>query len=141
MCPQVQLGKYPLHPRWGSTGWEPSRKVVSNKFTKSKFPTYAPRGSDGRFKPKTSSTKTRSDSGKGARPIGVVTHVGGDSDESQQQSPEQQYLYVSGLYNAGVFAWPLCADEGLAQALVGTQGVEIPESWKEFTPEASCGNC
>ena len=133
--------KYPKHPRWDSIGWEPFNRAVSSKFTKSKFPTYAPRGSDGRFKPKTNSIGVKS-SGKGARPIGVVTHAGENSDEPPPpESPTPRYVYLNVLYNTGVFAWPLNADEGLAQALVGTQGTEVPQAWKMFTPEAACDNC
>ena len=46
----------------------------------------------------------------------------------EQTSPE--FVYVDGLNNNGSFAWPVQAPEGLALALVGTEGTEVPEAWK-----------
>ena len=83
----MQLGEYPLHP--GKCGWKLAQKVASSSVTKAKFPTCAPRGSDGRFKPNTSSTRGKR-SGKSTRRIGVVHQVGGDSDEPHTSWPEEQ---------------------------------------------------
>ena len=33
------------------------------------------------------------------------------------------------------------APEGLALALVGTEGTEVPEEWKTWTPAACCKVC
>ena len=102
---------------------ETSHKVATTSSLK--FQTYAPRGSDGKFKPRDRATRTKSrdTSSRPSRLNGVVEKTNPGLPE-EQNSPD--YVYVNGLYQVGSFAWPIQAPEGLALALVGTEGTTVP---------------
>ena len=117
--PRCNLADMPCI-RVGKCGWKPKQKVVTTSALK--FPTFAPRGSDGKFKPKDKTTKgkSRDTSARPSRAVGVVENT----DINAELNPD--YVYVTGLYDLGTFAWPTHAPEGLALALVGTSGTVIP---------------
>ena len=121
----------------GQFGWKPTHKVATTSALK--FSTYAPRGSDGKFKPRDRATKgkSRDTASRPTRLTGVVEKT--NSSVPEDLSPD--YVYVNGLYELGTFAWPTQAPEGLALALVGTSGTEVPEEWKDWCPTACCTVC
>ena len=75
-----------MRPRWETCGWKPTQKVATTPALK--FPTFAPRGSDGKFKPKDKTTKgkSRDTSARPSRMIGVVEYTGTNDEPVQDDA-------------------------------------------------------
>ena len=87
LCPKVQTGSYPPHPRWAKTGWQPKGKVAASSAssTPGKFPTFAKRGPDGRFRPGKGKA-----SGSRAKLVAVMLNASAEDQTLQEPQTDSQ---------------------------------------------------